>query len=275
MRNHKYLCTIPALFLLLVSCTSCSVQGGVLNSAVSADTASTIEAPGFDSPEGPVKAYLEALRDNDLKRMISTFAVESYVDHYNLQSVLEATRSYSILTKEIKFPSVNKLSRDINIENRKNSIVTDITIQYAVFCQMNEYLSTPVLLNDDTEQKDLAAKLSQQLNALDLNSLKILGYIPPESLSDVYSSEANMGNMERQAAVCGAESLESQVAVVQLGKYKYIVSFDVIKYNDKWYNKKSGGNISYLMGVPMEFVGTTPLEGEDEQSLDNLMIPIE
>ena len=48
------------------------------------NTSEKLEGTGYDSPEKAVEAYVNYLKEGNLKGIISTFAVESYVDNYDM-----------------------------------------------------------------------------------------------------------------------------------------------------------------------------------------------
>ena len=77
--------------------------------ATAADAATALsenktEGDGFDSPEDAAKAYLEGLRDLDIPRMMSAFAVESYVENFNFEALLNMLRVY-MTGFDIKLPN--------------------------------------------------------------------------------------------------------------------------------------------------------------------------
>lgn len=62
--------------MVLMSISACS-KSSVNN---------TVESSGYASTAAAVAAYIEGLKENNLDKMISTFAVEHYVDNYDLQA---------------------------------------------------------------------------------------------------------------------------------------------------------------------------------------------
>ena len=53
-----------------------------------------MEGAGYKTPEDAVMAYAEYLKNGDMEGMISTFAVESYVEHFDMRAHLEYYDSY-------------------------------------------------------------------------------------------------------------------------------------------------------------------------------------
>ena len=83
------------LFLLLgVALAGVAVAvllaAGVLQFRSGAEpTAVKVEGPGYTSAEEAARAYAEALKAGDLNAMLSTFAVESYVEHFDMAAYIE------------------------------------------------------------------------------------------------------------------------------------------------------------------------------------------
>ncbi|WP_124065463.1 hypothetical protein [Clostridium sp. E02] len=228
-----------------------------------------VESEGFDSPQEAAKAYLGGLKSNDIDQMISAFSVESYVDHYNLQASLEYVQGYFFMQQELNLPVVNDFSRDLNIQSRKKYIIKDIIKQYAALFA----ISRTDLSDANGMEEDYISTISAELPEFDLSSMKILGYLPPESLSEVYGSERSLDIRTRRAKVCGANRMESCVVVFELKGERYCFCTDAVEYKDKWYIKQLGGQISTLLTIPVNLVGIMPVSELDKPEIELLIIP--
>lgn len=234
-------------------------------------TSFLVESEGFDSPQKAAEAYLEGLKANELDQMLSTFSVESYVDHYDLQANLENVHGYVFMQQEFNLPVVNDFSRDLNIQSRKKQIIKNIVKQYAALCVINgmDLRSSAVM-----EEENISSIPTELLDHLDLSSLKILGYLSPEELSEVYSSEGCLDIRIQQAKVCGASEVESCVVVFELDGSKYCFCSDAVEYKDKWYIRRLGGEISTLFGIPDDFAGIIPVAALDNPEVMDVLVPI-
>ncbi|WP_349947730.1 hypothetical protein ABFV83_04385 [Lacrimispora sp. BS-2] len=234
------------------------------------------ESEGFDSPQLAAKAYLEGFKAHELDKMLSAFSIESYVDHYDLQASLENVHAYVFMHQEFNLPAVNDFSRGFNIQSRKEEIIRDTVKQYAAVCITNEgYFKNSTLLEDeDISDENISSKLKELLNQLDLSSMKILGYIPPEELSETYGSDGRLDITAQQIKICGADNVESGVAIFELEGNKYCFCFDAVQYKDKWYIRRLGGSISTLLDIPSDFAGITPIDALEKPEAEKLIIPI-
>lgn len=261
---------------LIVDSSKDLLESGTERPDAKEPTEIIFESEGFDSPQKAAKAYLEGFKANELDQMISTFSIESYVDHYDLQSSLESVHGYAFMHQEFNLPAVNDFSRGFNIQSRKKQIVQDIAKQSSAVCIINEgYFRKSTLLDDeDISDENISSVLIELLNQLDLKSMKILGYIPPEVLSEVYGSEGFLDTKARQTKVCGADSLEGCVVVFELEGNKYCFCFDAVQYKDKWYIRQLGGEISSLLGISTNFIGIMPVEALEKPEAEKLIVPI-
>jgi hypothetical protein len=234
------------------------------------------ESEGFDSPQLAAKAYLEGFKAHELDQMISAFSIESYVDHYDLQASLENVHAYVFMHQEFNLPAVNDFSRGFNIQSRKEEILRDTVKQYAAVYNINEgYFKNSTLLKDeDISDENISSKLIELLDQMDLSSMKILGYIPPEELSEEYGSNGRLDIRAQQTKVCGAENVESCVVIFELEGNKYCFCFDAVQYKGKWYIRRLGGSISTLLNIPFDLAGITAIDSLEKSEVEKLIIPI-
>jgi len=260
---NKRLPGIIMCIVLPLSVVACSSQSSLQSSQSlsieeppSISAVSRMELDGFDTPEEAVKAYLEGLKAADPDQMIGTFAVERYVENYDFEANLDRLKVY-VPTQDIKFPNANAFVSKLNVESRRIAVTNAIIRQYLAICYPEFDQSFPVMLNDGAG--DFSALLVEKLNTVDLDSMTLLGFIPPESLAETYTVKMNQENMARQAKVYGAEKIVSLVAVFELQGNKYMLCSDVISYNGKWFMLQFGGNIGALLSISPYYAGIIPL----------------
>lgn len=222
-----------------------------------------IESAGFDSPQMAAAAYLEGLKSGDLDHMTNAFAVESYVEYYNLQAYLEQVGSYGFLRQEINLPVVDGLSRAMNIRSRKKEVVGQAAGQFASVCILNgSYYGHLPMPEAKLGSNDYVQGLAKMIDATDMDSMKILGYIPPEALSKDYGSDNSRKFRTNQAGICGADKQESCAVAFEIGGNKYIICPDTVEYKGKWYIKTLNGQLSTQLSISGELMGTMPIDEE-------------
>lgn len=223
-------------------------------------------ASGFNSPEAAVIAYLEGLRDSDLDRMINAFALEVYIENYDFEAFLNRVRAY-IPMQEVRMPNTNEFVTAMNIESRRASIIDGITFQYISLSDPDFDVSLPITI-EEGEAGAFISHLNDNLDALDLLSLEILGFIPPEALIEIYLSEANQNILVYQAVVQGVDELVNCVAVFELDGNRYLLTVEVGNFDGQWYLLQLGGNVSALLGIGWQQQGIIPVESIDDLDLD-------
>lgn len=233
------------------------------------------ESDGFDTPQEAVKAYLDGMKACDLESAVSTFAVESYVDHFDMQKDLEYIRDYYFGEQPFDLPPATKLSRELNILTRKRNITEGIAEQYENLCFINGvYFGNATVIEEETPE-DMLQNRREMARVLGPDTIKILGYIPSEDLIEKYASEPVRDILHQRALRCGAEQVTSSIVAFELQGNPYYLCTDVIKYNGRWYNWQLGGQLAALLNLDYRLNGIAPLESLEGTELESLIVPME
>nr|WP_314458918.1 hypothetical protein [uncultured Clostridium sp.] len=228
-----------------------------------------IEAEGFDSPQLAAKAYLDNLAGSDPDKALKTFALESYVDHYNFQAALESSGGYD--TEQLfALPAVNNFIRDINIEKRKTEIEQNLISHYMVLALYKGMENRHQLVKG---HEDLPVKLSRLSNNVDLSSMNILGYINPEQLPEFNELTGYQNIKSKQSERYGAEDIENTMIVFELDGTRYCFCAETVQYGTRWFVKQPGGLLSSLFHIDINFEGMIPVKGLDNLDIDKLILP--
>lgn len=228
------------------------------------------ETGGFDSSQMAVRKYLEYLTANEQEKMIGTFAVESYVDHFDFRTRLENGGAYIFMQQEFNFPAVTDFTRDLNIESRKNDIRLNLLEQYTTLGVLSE-IDTADLVQ--TEDLDVSFALSELPRRLNTSTIKILGYISPEKMSESYGADDFQDIKLRSIKAYGADDIESIAAAFELNGARYIICIDTVKYEDRWYIRELGGELSLLLGLDYRYAGILPADYLKNSDIDSLISP--
>ncbi|MCL2164240.1 MAG: zinc ribbon domain-containing protein [Oscillospiraceae bacterium] len=217
-----------------------------------------IEGPGYSSAEDAVSAYLEAFSNTDVESMISTFAVETYVKNYDFEAMINRLRVYTFNSDQV-FPSDNQFTTGLNIQRRQSRIADSIRLQYInLFIPDAINDGRPMPLTDDQEASSFIRTLSDQKYYESIQKLEVVGFVSPDSLSDLYSSEMNQRNMNQATDIIGAQELENVVSRVKIDSRIYLFCFDVARYGERWYINTLGGNIAPMLGLSAYAMGAVP-----------------
>jgi len=222
----------------------------------------TIEGPGFATPEDAAKAYLIALKNQDVDAMVSTFAVESYADNYDLEAMVERLKSY-LPSYEIRLPGTNDYNRQLNIASRRNQLASVITNQYMYYnaaAELNGY--DPTILMEEDEIQDFFNKFERDMKNYVFADLKVGDVLQPEDVSDLYMAIDNQQNIAKQAKVFGvsADDIANVAVEFSADGQKWLFCPQAIRYNGKWYLQSQMGNLAYLLGMNIYTGGISPLD---------------
>lgn len=211
------------------------------------------EAGGFDTPWQAAVAYLEGMRSNDIRQMLSTFSVESYAQNYNLQAYTEYQQAYIFMHQTVKFPPVNDFVQMMIEGERRELLIDDILHQENTLYMCDLYLKgTPILENDIfLEWGNLRGKAG-------LNSIKVIGYILPEALYEEYNSERIKSFLDTDAAICGADQIQESIIVFDYKGERYCLLMKEAEYKGKWYNSSMDSRISIFLDTALWYEGKFP-----------------
>ncbi|MBR5970018.1 MAG: hypothetical protein IK016_06665 [Lachnospiraceae bacterium] len=226
-----------------------------------ANDAKKVEGAGFNSPEEAITAYAEAFKEQNLEKMMSTFAVETYCERYDAN---EYTRWMSAITPQNYMdqptaPTTDPFTRELNIESRRGSlaesfryhklaILSATCTDNEVKALLDESLETGVALHGDENIIRLASEVTRY-NASSIANVEIsIGEtLQPEELSNEYVSLTSLRRMKRHADVCRADGFKSVAIVLNIDGEKAVLCMDTVRYGDKWYNLYCGGNVGNML----------------------------
>ena len=219
-----------------------------------------IEGSGFDTPEDAANAYLMGLKDGDLDAMLSAFAVESYVEHYDLEYLIERLGQYNI-NFEIHLPNSNEHTKKMNVMSRRTYLTNQIILQY-MFYQTPDAFNEANNINffENLTFSDFIDKFERDTENYIFKDLEITGTLEPEDFTDLYMSPTNQENIARQAKTFGAD--EDDVANIAV-KFEadgqtWIFCPQLVRYDGKWYLQSVQGNLANLLGLSVYTGGIAP-----------------
>lgn len=215
------------------------------DSKSSASGSDKIEGPGYDTPEDAAKAYLEALKNQDVDAMVATFAVESYVENYDLEVMCERLQAYAP-SLDMKLPTSNDYNNSLDVETRKAAIISQIEYQYFIFNVSSVDMESTLLLED---QPDIVSNMEKETKDYVFADLEITGTMEPEDLTDIYSSESNQKTIAAQVKPYGVDEKDIATVIITFdasGKNWYFCP-QLIRYEGKWYVQTLSGNLAGLL----------------------------
>ena len=227
-----------------------------------------LESSGYATPEDAVTAYIDGLAKNNIDEMVSSFAVETYIENFNLAAYVERLGAY--ITSLGFIPSISEYADNLNLEKRKANIIDAIRYQYMTIieaaCVTGDTNGSPM-------QFDSSAMTGSEFleNIFPISDEEILSnvkfdgrFINPELLEENYGSQRNSNYLKDQANIAGAEEIESLAAYLEIGDVPYLLCADTVRYGDIWYVLNLGGCIGNLLRCDVYNGGMIKIEDNDE-----------
>ncbi len=270
------------------------VLGVILFASGVLSSGGRIEGPGFGAPEDAAKAYLAGLGDQNIDDMVSTFAVETYAEHYNFEAYLKRLNAYTPVM-EMRFPDTRGYTLQMNIESRRSRIVDHILDQYMQY-QVPDIFGNGEIISfvdrdvsefvqdfeKDTKDyvfKDLSVVAALSMHDLpdeptwddieDLIPRDVLKDLPIdlmkgqlESLAQTYKMERNQDHISQTAKIYGADidDVDNVVVIFKADNRTWVFCPEVIRFNGKWYIETLQGNLASLAGLSVFTGGIVPVD---------------
>lgn len=227
--------------------------------------AGSFEGPGFDSPEDAALAYIEAFNAGDVQGMISTFAIETCVDHVDRQAMIERARMSSASSQNC-CPMPTPYVRDLMVSERYGDIARQLRWQYMRYAMPEAYgdnIGKPVPFQSD----DRTQQIQDFLSAFDsspvngwIGNIVFVEFVPPEELTDYFMGERNQEYLNSSVACTGCDEIAEVVVHIQINGKDYYQCLECARYGDRWYVQNLGGNIGQVLGVDPYAAGLVPVD---------------
>ena len=254
---------------VLTSLISCSPLG--LNSKKTADNEGNkvkVEGEGYSSPEKAVEAYVKYLKEENLEGAMSTFAVESYADNFDMKAYYEYIQSYTAfitnggqMTSGFYFDS--DMSRDMNIESRRAYIFGGIQKQMMQIIEHNspdkrivENINQQIRFDDE----DVSAESVMNFLSTDpmLESIVIGDFLTLEDFN-LPNTQVIDKALEDKERIWGSD-VEEVAVELNIAHEDYKLLMLCVCYDDKWYLAEFGNPIGQNYGVTYISMGMVPEE---------------
>ena len=232
------------------------------------------EGDGFGAPEEAVTAYLEGLKNQDIRQMLDAFAWETQVRRYSLKdSILWTKNVYYALYP--RMPSVDGTLDNFNlhaIRSRQAYFIYYALRAYIV--QKSEQYSYIVSMRTDLSTEEEADAFITVFNNVRIPLLAAMTNIRAYAPADVIPSYDNELIREQLAAyqrIYGADELMELIGVADLGSETIICNPLVARYGDRWYLVSvDNGIASYVLGVDMVRYAFMAVDGTFDQLVATL-----
>ena len=234
---------------------SLSVTDEISAPAAAAPTAGTIapaaqyEGAGFDTPEAAIICYLEGLKNLDFEQMLSAFAWETQIAHYDFNAYYNRIKAYTPSMKP-RMPSVNDFMLSVNLHELRSAQIDAIYRSLEVYIMGDDYPNgMAITLREDGE----ADAFLQKFDNGRLEKLTIMSdirFISPDTVTNnKFSLEKNQENFIKQSAYYGADQVVNIVALASVWDETLYCCPTVARYGDRWYLVSVGSFTSSILAI--------------------------
>ena len=219
---------------------------------------STVEGPGFNSPEEAILAYARALQKGDVQEILSTFAIETYVDKYDLTAWIENSGAYTISAQQ-PIPSSDEYTMGLNRIARQYNITKNLTYMYMTLGKVENFVS-PITFNG--EPYDKPSELVDDMviyNWMDMLAKMEIGNVL--RFEDLFQDVEQVNRaLENNKRYLNCQELIPLAVELTIDGEQYYLCVDVACYDGRWYNCNFFGTIGIYLGASALGGGLYPLE---------------
>lgn len=218
-------------------------QEVVLETAYQPARSGSLEGAGFDSPEEAATAYLEAMQNGDAMGMLSTFAIETYVDNMDVQASLERMKAFN--HSMLLLLADGAYLHDVLVGARYGEISNDLYMQY-LFYECGWEGSTIPLTEEGAVEAFLSNENLGAFPAL-LQGLEFVEFVDPTALSERYASQGIQESLEKLENGYGCDELTDVAMRLTDGGAEYYQFLQCARYGERWYVFSLTGSLASLM----------------------------
>lgn len=211
-------------------------------------TSATVEGPGFDSPEEAALAYANALKKGDVNGILAVFAIETYVEKYDLEEYLDYVRAFFITNGILGIDSDDSYTMGISLIERQYQITKNLTYLYLTLGELNNF-TAPITLNGKpyNDASDFMNDLvidnwMDMMAEMEINDVLEAGELPVDVNAGLVDT------LERQEKYLNCDELVAMAVEITIDGDDYYLCVDVACYDGKWYNCTPMGMLSVLLG---------------------------
>ena len=207
---------------------------------------------------------MNGLAAGDLDAMVSSFAIETFVEHFDLRAYLERLQVYSATVTPVLVPAETPFTRALGVEQRHGDVIGQIRYQFLALADPELEPTEVINLTDEATLEDFYTSLVAAVAEVDLAEVGSFTFVPMADVdpaaAENYESEQNQANLEALRGVFGADEITDLVVRFTVNDQEFLAFFTVVRYGDAWWVQQLGGNFANLVGIPALQVGAAPAD---------------
>lgn len=235
-----------------VFCGNCGVKLQQDGTAV----AVRYEGDGFATPEEALTCYMEGFKNLDFEQIMSAFAWETQMEHYDLQAYFERVMAYQS-TICPRMPAVNDFMFSANV-NALRFFQANM-----VYRSLEEYIlgdDSPnkgkgiITFQKDSDDVEVFLKKFENGTLEKLAQMTNITFLSPDDVTNnLFSREQNQRNFMKQTACYGADEAVNLVGMAVVEDETFYCCPTICRYGDKWYLVSVSSITNMILGVPVQY----------------------
>ncbi|MCR5058160.1 MAG: hypothetical protein K6A81_06050 [Clostridiales bacterium] len=259
---------IGMVFVFLASC-GCAAK----------KKSNTIEGKGYGSPEDAALAFAEAFKEQDMDKMLSTFAIETYCSNYDAYLGMVRLLSLSMfMYNEPIAPEGASYLHEANVYNRAGVLSRNIEYLYTnvvmASCDDRDVQETYEMLFNgqqisvaDSGYMDRSRAFLDAVTGAEDLDIKVGEVYKAESIIAGFYSDSILQNSYTVAKVRNADGYKSLAVSLKVNGHEMLITMDAVKYGKKWYLCSLGGMQGMVLGLNTTSAGFVSEETIEELGL--------
>jgi len=211
-----------------------------------------LEGDGFATPEEAALQYLSGLKERNVEKMLRAFAIETYVENYDLELALEQMGVWMI--------NMNAgLPGEIEMYNQLNAYLyygTQVqSIRNGLLAFQWEGSRDPfgvISVNKDFESVAAAYDFLCSDRSERLETISDIEFVDPLTVVDnttPLTSERALAKQDQIRQRMGADELAYPCAMLKMDGSDYCFTCSAARYGDRWYLYDVPGYVGAIMGI--------------------------
>lgn len=209
------------------------------------------------------------MKAGDVERMLSTFSVETFADHFNLAAQIDHQRSLTYGNNNAeRLDSIDSYTRALSIGQRLNSLYDEFIWQYLYLTNMEMYeqyqgKSFRVPNDDFVSGQDVTASLMdpdwlKKLEKLEVTSIET-GANKFKNLPFFEQEEHFLDYQKKACEIYGCQEIAELIVAFELDGVHYCLMMELACYDGKWFNlTMSDGYCAASYGLRIDQAGLIP-----------------
>ena len=244
MNRMKKAVSLAEALVLMLGC-ACAFAAG--------DGRLRYEGEGFATPEDALACYMEGLKNLDFEQMMSAFAWETQMEHYDLRVFLERVGAYQA-TMRPRMPSINDFmfSANVNVLRFYQADLIYRSIEAYILGDDDPAKAATGSVTFERDSDDVGVFLEKFENGRleKLTQMTNIRFLSPDEITDnKFSVGPNPESFIRQTACYGADEAVNLVGVADVRDETLYCYPTICRYGDRWYLVSVSSFTSMIIGV--------------------------